>query len=149
MPTKPVPDGYHTVTPCLVVKGAQKLLDFLKNAFDAKETFCFRGENGTIAHAELQIGDSIVMLSDATPQWEARSTALYLYVEDVDAVYERAIAAGGESRGKPANQFYGDRSARVIDPLGNHWGIATRIEDVPMDELVKRAATFDKECSEN
>jgi uncharacterized glyoxalase superfamily protein PhnB len=80
MPTKPVPNGYHTVTPCLVVKGAQKLLDYLKNAFDAKETFCFRGENGTIAHAELQIGDSIVMLSDASPQWEARSTALYMYL---------------------------------------------------------------------
>jgi len=89
------------------------------------------------------------MLSDATPQWEARSTALYMYVEDVDAVYERAIAAGGESRGKPANQFYGDRSARIIDPLGNHWGIATRIEDVPMDELIKRAPTTNKESSEN
>jgi PhnB protein len=149
MSTKPIPEGYHTITPCLVVTGAQKLLDFLKTAFGAKEIFCFRGQNETIAHSELQIGDSIIMLADATPQWEARSTALYMYVEDVDAVYDRAIAAGGTSGGKPTDQFYGDRSARIIDPLGNHWGIATRIENVPVDELVRRAGAIDGECSAN
>jgi PhnB protein len=139
-PANPVPEGYHTVTPCLVVHGAQKLLDFLKAAFGAKETFCFRAADDRIAHAEILIGDSIIMLADATPESEASSTALYMYVEDVDAVYAHPLEAGGKSAGKPTNQFYGDRSARIIDPLGNRWGIATRIEDVPPEELERRAA---------
>jgi PhnB protein len=120
----------------------------LKQAFDAKETFCMRGPGETIAHAEFLIGDSKVMISDASPQWQPTKGAVYLYVEDVDAVYRRAIEAGAISVREPANQFYGDRSAGVIDPLGNHWGIATRVEEVPPDELTRRAAAFAKQSAE-
>src|ERR1700755_3105264 len=110
MTTKAIPDGYHSVTPVLTVEGGQKLIDFMKQAFDAKETFCMKGPGQKIMHAELQIGDSIIMLSDATPEFQARRSALYLYVEDVDAVYRRALEAGGKSVNEPTNQFYGDRS---------------------------------------
>ena len=147
MATKPIPDGYHTVTPYLVVDGGQKLIDFLKQAFDAKETFSMKGQGETIAHAEVQIGDSTVMISDSTPEWKARSSLLYLYVEDVDAVYKRALEAGATAVREPANQFYGDRSGGVTDPVGNYWGIATHIEDVLPDELAKRAAAYRKECA--
>jgi uncharacterized glyoxalase superfamily protein PhnB len=147
MATKPIPDGYHTVTPYLVVDGGQKLIDFLKQAFDAKETFSMKGQAETIAHAEVQIGDSTVMISDSTPEWKARSSLLYLYVEDVDAVYKRALEAGATAVREPANQFYGDRSGGVTDPVGNYWGIATHIEDVLPDELAKRAAAYRKECA--
>src|SRR5215469_4395507 len=116
MTTKPIPDGYHTVTPYLIVDGGQKLIDFLKQAFGAKETFSMKGQGETIAHAEVQIGDSIIMISDAASEWKARSSMLYLYVEDVDAVYKRALEAGATSVREPANQFYGDRSAGVTDP---------------------------------
>jgi PhnB protein len=149
MSTKPIPDGYHSITPSLIVEGAQKLIDFLKQAFNAKETFCMRGQGETVAHAEYLIGDSIVMLSDATPQWPARSSAFYLYVEDVDAVYRRAIEAGATSVREPANQFYGDRSAGVIDPVGNHWGIATRVEEVAPEEMARRAEEFAKQTTGN
>jgi PhnB protein len=148
MSTKFIPDGYHSITPCFIAEGAQKLVDFLKQAFNAKETFCMRGPGETIAHAELLIGDSIVMVSDASPQWQATKGAVYLYVKDVDAVYRQAIEAGAISVREPANQFYGDRSAGVIDPLGNHWGVATRIEEVPPEELTRRAAAFAKQCAE-
>jgi PhnB protein len=149
MSTKPIPDGYHSITRSLIVEGAQKLIDFLKQAFNAKETFCMRGQGETVAHAEYLIGDSIVMLSDATPQWPARSSAFYLYVEDVDAVYRRAIEAGATSVREPANQFYGDRSAGVIDPVGNHWGIATRVEEVAPEEMARRAEEFAKQTAGN
>lgn len=140
MATKPIPDGYHSVTPYLIVEGAQKLIDFLKKAFNAKELFCLKGQSDSVAHAEVQIGDSIVMLSDAKPEWPARNSMLYLYVEDVDAVYKSAIGAAGLPMREPENQFYGDRSASVIDPAGNHWGIATRVEDVTPEEVAKRAS---------
>ena len=147
MATKPVPDGYHTVTPYLVVDGGQKLIDFLKQAFGAKETFSMKGQGETIAHAEVQIGDSIIMISDAASEWKSRSSMLYLYVEDVDAVYKRALEAGATSVREPANQFYGDRSGGVTDPVGNYWGIATHVEDVPPDELAKRADAYKKESA--
>src|SRR5262249_24168573 len=127
----------------------QKLIDFLKQAFDAKETFCMKGAGEKIAHAELSIGDSIVMVSDASSQWPARSGAVYLYIEDVDSVYQRALRAGAKSIREPANQFYGDRSAGVEDPVGNYWGIATHVEDVPPDELKKRAEAYMKQRSED
>ena len=145
MAVKPIPDGYHTVTPYLIVEGAQKLIDFLKQGFGAKETFSMPGPDGKIGHAEVKIGNSMVMLADANPRWKPTKTMLYLYVEDVDAVYKKAVAAGGKSVMEPTNQFYGDRSAGVEDACGNHWGIATHVEDVPMDELERRAATFQKQ----
>jgi PhnB protein len=149
MTTKPIPDGYHSVTPYLIVDGAQKLIDFLKRAFDGKESFCMKGEGERIMHAEVVIGDSIVMISDGTPEWKARSCMLYLYVEDIDAVYQRAVQAGATSIKEPANQFYGDRTAGVTDPAGNYWGIATRVEDVSPEELAKRSAAFAKQCAES
>jgi PhnB protein len=149
MATKPIPDGYHTATPYLTVDGAQKLVDFLKQAFGAKETFCMKGASEKIMHAEVLIGDSVIMISDATPQWKARSSMIYLYVEDVDAVYQRAVQAGATSIRVPENQFYGDRSAGVTDPVGNYWGIATRVEDVSPEELAKRSEAFAKQCAES
>jgi PhnB protein len=149
MTIKPIPDGYHTATPYLTVDGAQKLIEFLKQAFDAKETFCMKGAGEKIMHAEVVIGDSVIMISDATPQWKARSSMIYLYVEDVDGVYQRAVQAGATSIREPENQFYGDRSAGVTDPVGNYWGIATRVEDVSPEELAKRSEAFAKQCAEN
>jgi len=145
MAVKPIPDGYHTVTPYLIVEGAQKLIDFLKQGFGAKETFSMPGPDGKIGHAEVKIGNSMVMLADANPRWKPTKTMLYLYVEDVDAEYKKAVAAGGKSVMEPTNQFYGDRSAGVEDAFGNHWGIATHVEDVPMDELERRAQAFQKQ----
>ena len=147
MATKPIPEGYHTATPYLVVDGAQKLIDFLKQAFDAKETFCMRGAGEKVMHAEVLIGDSVIMIADATPQWQARSSMIYLYVEDIDAVYKRAVQAGATSVKEPENQFYGDRSAGVTDPVGNYWGIATHVEDVSPEELAKRSEAFAKQCA--
>jgi PhnB protein len=145
MAVKPIPEGYHTVTPYLIVEGAQKLIDFLKQGFDAAERFSMPGPDGKIGHAEVQIGNSVVMLADASPRWKSTKTMLYLYVEDVDAVYKKAVAAGGKAVMEPANQFYGDRSAGVEDAFGNYWGIATHVEDVPMDELERRAEAFRKQ----
>jgi uncharacterized glyoxalase superfamily protein PhnB len=145
MAVKPIPEGYHTVTPYLIVEDAQKLIDFLKQGFGAKERFSMPGPDGKIGHAEMQIGNSVVMLADASPRWKPTKTMLYLYVEDTDAVYKKALAAGGKSVLEPTNQFYGDRSAGVEDAFGNHWGIATHVEDVPMDELERRAEAFRKQ----
>jgi uncharacterized glyoxalase superfamily protein PhnB len=137
---KPVPDGYHTVTPNLVVDEAARLLSFLEAAFDAKVIFRSLREDGEIGHAEIQIGDSRLMLSGTQPQWPALPCALYLYVEDCDALYAKAIAAGAKSIMEPANMFYGDRNGAVTDPSGNQWWIATHVEDVSPEELVRRAA---------
>jgi uncharacterized glyoxalase superfamily protein PhnB len=149
MATKHIPDGYSTITPTFTVEGAQKFVDFLKQVFGAKERFRMDGPGGKIMHAELAIGDSVIMLGDAMPQWPAKSNSLYVYVEDVDSTYKRAIQAGATSVKEPANQFYGDRSAGVTDPFGNSWGIATHVEDVPPDELKKRAEEFQKNFADN
>jgi uncharacterized glyoxalase superfamily protein PhnB len=138
MPVKPVPDGYHTVTPYLSVSDAAKLLDFLKRAFDAKVNAMHRPD-GKVAHAEVQIGDSKIMVADAHEASQAMPTVLYMYVESVDAMYQRAISAGGTSISQPTTQFYGDRHGGVKDPTGNMWWIATHVEDVPPDELQRRA----------
>jgi len=147
MPVKPVPEGYHTVTPYLVVPGAAGVIDFLKKAFGAEETTRMAGPDGKVAHAEVKIGDSIVMLGEASEQWQPMPAMLYLYLPDVDAVYQRALDAGGESVKKPENQFYGDRSAMVKDSAGNLWGIATHVEDVPPEEMEKRATEAMKQSA--
>ncbi len=139
MPVKPIPEGFHTVTPYLMVQGAQKLIEFLKQAFNARETERMAQPDGTITHAEVRIGDSIIMLAEAAGQWKPMPTGIYLYVEDTDAIYQRALAAGATSIMEPADQFYGDRNAGVQDPSGNQWWIATHIEDVSPDELQRRA----------
>jgi uncharacterized glyoxalase superfamily protein PhnB len=137
---KPVPEGYHTVTPYLTVESVEKLLDFVKKAFHATETYQMARPDGSVRHAEVRIGDSIVMMGQARDEWKPRPGTLYLYLSDVDASYERALAAGGKSLREPSTQFYGDRSAGVEDPVGNQWWIATHVEDVPPEEIERRAA---------
>ncbi len=141
MAVKYIPEDYHTVTPYLVVTGAAKLIDFLKQVFDAKEVVRMAAPGGPVVHAELKIGDSMVMMGEAGGANPAMSAQLYVYVKDVDAVYKKALAAGATSLREPANQFYGDRNGGVKDAWGNHWGIATHVEDVPEAEMKKRAAT--------
>jgi uncharacterized glyoxalase superfamily protein PhnB len=148
MPVKPIPDGYHTVTPCLYVEGASQLIEFLKKAFDAQETERVERPDGAIGHAEVKIGDSIVMLGDAGGEMEPMPTAIYLYVNDVDATYHKALQAGGTPLTEPANQFYGDRNGGVKDPAGNTWWIATHVEDVPREELERRVEAFMKQQSQ-
>lgn len=140
MPVKPIPEGYHSVTPYLLVQGAPKLLDFLKQAFDAKETERFTQPDGTIMHAEARIGDSVVMMGEPGGEFKAMPSSIHLYVNDTDATYERAMEAGATSLREPRNEFYGDRSAGVKDPFGNHWWIATHIEDVSREEMLRRAS---------
>jgi len=139
---KPIPEGAHTVTPYLVVEGIPKLLDFLKQAFGAQERFRMARPDGGVMHADVKIGDSIVMMGEAMGEWKPKPCSLYLYVEDVDAVYQRAIDAGGTKVREPSNQFYGDRTGGVIDPCGNYWGIATHVEDVSHEEMAKRFAAM-------
>jgi uncharacterized glyoxalase superfamily protein PhnB len=136
---QPVPEGFHTVTNYLTVPGIAKLIDFLKQAFGATQIGeTHQGPGGRIMHAEVKIGDTIVMLGEPMDPWPARPSNLYVYVDNVDEVYRRAIDAGGTSRGEPKDQFYGDRSGGVEDPSGNCWWIATHIEDVSDDEIKKR-----------
>ena len=137
---KPIPDGFHTITPYLTVPGVAKLIDFVKQAFDAKEIERMQRPDGTVQHAEVKIGDSIVMMGEPQGQWTARPGTLYVYVDDVDSTYRRAIDAGARSLTEPADMFYGDRNAGVEDPSGNSWWIAKHIEDVSAEELQKRAA---------
>jgi PhnB protein len=144
MAAKSIPDGFHTVTPYLIASGASNLMDFLKRAFDAQETFRMPAPDGAIMHAEMKIGDSMIMLGEASVQWKPLACALYLYVNDADALYKRALQAGATSIMEPADQFYGDRHGGVKDPSGNTWWIATHKEDVPPEELKKRAEEFMK-----
>lgn len=138
MSVKPIPEGFTAVTPYLIVEGAASLLDFMKQAFGADERLRMDGADGTINHAEVSIGGSVVMLGDAGDEWSAMPGFIYLYVDDCDATYERALAAGATSVREPADQFYGDRNATVRDPVGNMWGIATHVEDVSDAEIAKR-----------
>jgi PhnB protein len=144
MPVKPIPDGYHSVTPQLNVKNAAKLIDFMKQAFGAEERMRMPGPGGALMHAEVKIGDSIVMMSDAVRE-APMPGSIFLYVEDVDAVYQRALRAGATSVMEPTNMFWGDRFASVKDGFGNQWGIATHKEDVPPEEMPKRAEAFMKQ----
>jgi len=139
MAVKPIPDGFHSVTPELVVQGGARLIDFMKQAFDAEEVLRIPAGSGAIMHAEVRIGDSIVMLSDAMRQ-PPIAASIFLYVPDTDATYLKALRAGATSLMEPTGMFWGDRFARVKDPWGNLWGIATHVEDVPADELARRAA---------
>jgi PhnB protein len=136
---KPVPEGYRSVTPYLI-GGAAKVLDFVKQTFDAQEIMRMPGPEGTIGHAEFQIGDCKLMIADGGREYPPMPCSLYVYVNDVDETYKRALKAGATSLKEPANQFYGDRTASVKDSSGNIWGIGTHIEDVPPDEMEKRAA---------
>ena len=132
------PEGYHTVTPYLVVQDIEALITFLKEAFDAEETERVPGPGGTTRHAEIRIGDSVVMMGAARGKPPIPGM-LYVYTEDVDTTYSRALKAGGESIAQPENQFYGDRTAGVTDSQGNIWYMATRVENLSEEELRERA----------
>ena len=138
MAVKPIPDGYHTVTPSLTVNNAAAVIEFVKKTFGAKEAEVMKMPDGKIAHAELRVGDSRVMLGDATPQNPANPGSLYVYVENCDEVYRKAIQAGGTSIMDVADQFWGDRMGAGRDPGGNQWSIATQVEEVSGEEAMKR-----------
>lgn len=140
MAVKPIPEGYHTVTPYLTLPDVPQMLDWVQRAFGATVVEAATGQDGGIRHADVIIGDSHVMLGQSSEQWPARPAALYLYVENVDEWYRRAMAAGGTSLREPTDEFYGDRSAGLIDPQGNQWWMATHIEDVSKEEMERRAA---------
>ena len=152
MAAKPIPDGYHTVTPYLVVKGAAAALDYYKKAFGATETFRMADPSGAIRHAEIKIGDSMIMLSDEAPEMGYRGpqalggspVGIMLYVEDADKRFNQAIAAGGKVKSAVQDQFYGDRSGTLTDPFGHVWTIATHKEDVSSAEMERRAQAFMK-----
>jgi PhnB protein len=136
---KPIPDGYRTVTPYLVVRDVPRLLDFLQQAFGATELMCAARPDGSIMHAEVAIGDSRVMMGEPSEATPAMPGCVHLYVVDTDALYHLALQAGATSLREPTDQFYGDRMAGVQDPVGNHWWIATHTENVTPAELARRA----------
>lgn len=141
---KPIPEGFHTVTPFLMAEGADKLIEFIQKAFNGKVTYMMKSDEGIVRHATLKIGDSTVMVSESTEVYKPMSCMLHLYVENSDAVYQAALKAGAESTREPMDEFYGDRSAGVRDAWGNQWWIATHIEDVSDEEMAKREAEFRK-----
>jgi len=145
---KPIPTGYHTVTPYMIIKHAADAIEFYKKAFGAVEIFRMAKPDGRIGHAEIKIGDSMIMLADEYPEMNARSpqtiggasVSLCLYVEDVDTCFNQAVAAGAKVIRPVQNQFYGDRSGMVADPFGYQWNLSTHVEDLTAEEISKRAA---------
>jgi PhnB protein len=147
MAVRPIPEGYHSVTPYLAVEDASKAIDFYKEAFDATESLRMPGPDGKIAHAELQIGDSKLMLSDPFPQSNVRppserggpTGSVFLYVEDVDATFEQAQRAGAEVVSELEDMFWGDRFGTLSDPFGHVWSVATHKEDLSEEEMAERS----------
>jgi PhnB protein len=135
---KPIPAGYHTVTPYLISERIPALIEFIKAAFQAEEISRHLDPAGRVMHAEVRIGDSIVMMGESMEGYPAMPSSLHLYVEDCDAVYQSAVAAGGEPIMEPSDQFYGDRTGGVQDAAGNKWWISTRVEDVDPEEMERR-----------
>ncbi len=146
MPVKPIPEGYHSVTPYLIVDGAAKALDFYQKAFGAKELFRMPGPGGKLMHSEFQVGNSRVMMADEHPEMGYRgpkavggtTVSLCIYTENVDALFDRAIAAGAKVQRPVQDQFYGDRTGTLEDPFGHVWSIMTHKEDVSMEEMERR-----------
>lgn len=147
MATKPIPEGYRTVSPYLAVDDAARAIDYYVSAFGAKELMRMDAPDGRIGHAELQLGDSRIMISDPFPQASTRppkqlggtSCSVFMYVEDVDAVVRQAADAGGAVTMEPADMFWGDRFGTITDPFGHVWSLATHVEDVPPEEMAERA----------
>jgi PhnB protein len=134
------PAGYRTVTPYLVVDGAGRLIAFIVDVLGGTEMMRLPGPDGRLGHAEIRVGDSVVMLADVPPSGEVTTSMLHVYVSDSDATYKRALAAGATSLREPTNEFYGDRMSGAQDVFGNKWYFATHFEDVPDDEMARRAA---------
>jgi len=137
---QPIPDGYHAVTPWIISRDSARLIEFLAAAFGAEEIARVVGEDGTIGHAEVRIGDSVVMMFDARPHWPDTPAFLRLYVADGDAVFQQALHAGATAVTEMTHLFWGDRVGRVRDPFGNLWWIQTRIEEVSPEEMERRAS---------
>jgi PhnB protein len=150
MSVSPIPDGYASVTPYLIINGAKAAIEFYKTVFGATERLCLPGPDGRVAHAELEIGDSVIMLADECPERGAKSpqtyggspVSIHLYVNNSDQVYAKALAAGAKSIRPVENQFYGDRSGGFADPFGHQWHVATHVEDVSPAELQRRLAAM-------
>lgn len=145
---KPIPEGYHSVTPYLYIRGAGRAIDFYKSVFGATEKLRMPSPDGKIMHAELQIGDSVVMLADENPHSQAKSpetlggvtNSILLYLENVDSVVDNAVKLGAKILRPTEDQFYGDRMGTILDPFGQMWSVATHIEDVSPEEMKKRMA---------
>lgn len=143
----PIPQGYHSITPYLIVKGAARAIEFYKNAFGAKEIYRMNAPNGLIGHCELQIGDSKIMLADEFPDMEAtapekeggRAFSLLIYVDNVDAIFQRAVQAGAKVLRPLKNEFYGDRMGTLQDPFGHNWNLGMHVEDVSAEEMKRRS----------
>jgi PhnB protein len=138
--SNPLPNNYHTVTPYLTVAGAENLINFMEQVFQATVSLRMQRTDGSLGHADIRVGDSVIMLSEASADWPAMPAALHLFVDDTDAAYRRALQAGAVSIMEPADQFHGDRMAGVKDTFGNVWWLATHVEDVSAEELQRRAA---------
>jgi PhnB protein len=134
------PEGYHTVTPYLIVDDAEAVIAFAREAFGAQQLFRMDNADGTLMHGEILLGDSRIMMGQANEEYPAQPAVLYVYVENVDEVYRQAVAAGGTSVMEPEDQFWGDRNAGVRDGSGNQWWISTHVEDVPPEEIERRQA---------
>ena len=147
MAPQPIPEGYHTLIPYLTFEDTAEAIDYYKDVFGAKERMRMEAPGGRIGHAELEIGDSILMLSDAFPQSTTRppsevgvtTAGVFMYVEDVDAVFQRAVDKGAKVTMELADQFWGDRFGSLTDPFGHSWAMATHVEDVPPEEMAERA----------
>lgn len=156
MATKPIPDGYHSVTPYLVLRDAARAIDFYKKALGASEVFRMEAPGGKIGHAEIKVGDSVIMLADEFPErghvgpqsLGGSSVGLMVYVSDVDSQFRKAVDAGAKVKEDVKDQFYGDRSGTLVDPFGHVWTIATHKEDVPPEELSRRMEEFTKKMAQ-
>lgn len=150
--TKPLPQGYHHITPYLIIKGAAAAMDFYKDVFGATEIMRMPQPNGRIGHAEMKMGDSFIMLADENPEMDIVSpttlgnstVGILLYVDDADATFNKAVSRGAKVNRPMADQFYGDRSGTVIDPFGHKWTIATHVEDVSPEEMERRMTALKK-----
>jgi len=151
---RPIPEGYHTITPQLTCRDAARAIEFYKEVFGAKEIHRMAGPGGKVMHAELQIGDSRIMLADEYPGMSAapdpsrvQSSSLFIYTENVDSVFNHAVKSGAKGDMPPADMFWGDRYAKVTDPFGHHWGLATHIEDVAPQEMQRRGDEWMKQMA--
>jgi len=149
MGVKSIPDGYHSVTPALIVDGAADIISFTEKVFNAEVLTKMEGPDGAVQHSEVKIGDSLIFIADPMNGSASAPGWLYVYVDDVDSVYRKAIEAGATSIEELSDKFYGDRTGAIKDKAGNHWGIATHVEDVSPEEMEKRVEAYNKQAQES